>query len=152
MKPDSNHHNQPQPDGSSSPEFLEKFQGAIESYAAAVTSDQAEEADRAAAAALVMAAAEAIAHPTPALQLAEEVDNSLRAGDWVRSEGAYRKLLTMQDQTGKAGLLAKPQMDLSNLFCLIGCLDEAWAFARAATLQPDDRHQRAPDRWRPISL
>jgi len=67
----------------------------------------------------MMAAAEAIAHPTPDLQAAEEAANSLRAGDWVRAEDAYRKLLTMQEQTGNPGLLAKRQMDLSRLFCLI---------------------------------
>ena len=133
MKPDSNPQNQPQPDGSFGPEFMEKFQGVIKSYAEAITADQTEEADRAAAAVLVMAAAEAITHPTPDLQVAEEAANSLRAGDWVRAEEAYRKLLTMQEQTGNPCLQAKPQMDLSRLFCLIGRLDEAWAFARAAT-------------------
>ncbi len=50
MKPDSNPQNQPQPDGPFGPEFMEKFQGAIKSYAEAIASDQAEEADRAAAA------------------------------------------------------------------------------------------------------
>jgi hypothetical protein len=45
MKPDSNHQNPSQPDASFGPEFMEKFQGAIKSYAEAVTSDQAEEAD-----------------------------------------------------------------------------------------------------------
>jgi hypothetical protein len=114
-----NNQNQPKPDGSFGPEFMEKFQGAIKSYAEATNSDQAKEADRAAAAALMMAAAEAIAHPTPDLQVAEEVANSLRAGDWVRADEAYRKLLTMQEQTDNPGLLAKPQMDLSRLFCLI---------------------------------
>jgi tetratricopeptide (TPR) repeat protein len=128
-----NNQNPPQPDGSFSREFLEKFQGTIKSYAETINSDQAEEADRAAAAALMMAAADAIAHPTPDLRVAEEAAHSLRAGDWVRAEEAYRKLLTMQEQTGNPGLQAKPQMDLSRLFCLLGRLDEAWAFAQAAT-------------------
>jgi hypothetical protein len=114
-----NNQNPPQPDGSFGPEFMEKLQGTIKSYAEAMTADQAEEADRAAAAELMMAAAGAIAHPTPDLQVAEEAANSLRAGDWVRAEEAYRKLLTMQEQTGNPGLQAKPQMDLSRLFCLI---------------------------------
>jgi hypothetical protein len=133
MHPDPSEENQLPPDAALDPDFLREFQGAIKSYAEAITSDQVEEADQAAAAALMMAAAEALAHPTPDLQLAEEAGNFLGAGDWVRSEDAYRKLLTMQEQTGNAGLLAKPQMDLSRLCCLLGRLDEAWAFARAAT-------------------
>jgi tetratricopeptide (TPR) repeat protein len=133
MNPDPNHQNQPRPDGSFSPDFMEKFQEVIKSYAEAINSDQAEEADRAAVALLAVAAAEAKAHPTLALQLGAEADNFLRAGDWVRSEDAYRKLMTLQEQTGNAGLLAKPQMDLSGLFCLIGRWDEAWSLARAAT-------------------
>jgi hypothetical protein len=90
-----NNQNPPKPDGSFGPEFMEKFQGTIKSYA------------------------EAIAHPTPDLLVAEAAANSLRAGDWVAAEEACRKHLTMQEQTGNPGLLAKPRMDLSRLFCLI---------------------------------
>lgn len=71
--------------------------------------------------------------PTPELQLAEMSGGFLRAGDWAGAEAAYRKILAIQQQTGNAGLVAKPQMDLSQLFCLSGRLDEAWDFACAAT-------------------
>jgi tetratricopeptide (TPR) repeat protein len=125
--------NQPPPDSSLNADFLSEFQGAIESYVKAVNADQTEEADRAAAIALILAGAQAMAHPTPEGQLAEEADNFLRAGDWVRAEEAYRKLLELQEGTGNPGLIAKPQMDLSHLFRLIGRLDDAWAFALSAS-------------------
>ncbi len=44
MKPDSSPQNKPQPDDSFGPEFMEKFKRAIEFYAEAIASDQAEEA------------------------------------------------------------------------------------------------------------
>jgi tetratricopeptide (TPR) repeat protein len=71
-------------------------------------------------------------HPTPDLELAEQAGSLLRAGDWAGAEDTYRKILAIQQQTGNPGLVAKSEMDLSQFFRLIGRLDEAWDFARAA--------------------
>ena len=114
-------------------EFLLDFQQVIERYAEAVNSDKPGEANQAALAALMMAATDAVAHPTPALLLGEKASDCLSARDWDGAENAYRELLALEEQTGHPGLVAKPQMDLCSLFRLLGRLDEAWCLACAAT-------------------
>jgi len=74
-------------------EFLQDFQRAVERYAEAVNSDQPGEANQAALAVLMMAATDAVAHPTPALLLGTKASNCLSARDWDgrrRSRGVYR--------------------------------------------------------------
>ncbi len=106
---------------------------AVKAYAEAVNADKAEEADHAAMRALIVAAEQAMAHPTPGLQLAEQADRCLRAGDWAGAEEAYRKILAIRQQGEIPGLVAKAQMDLSRFLRLTGRLDEAWVFAQEAT-------------------
>ena len=114
-------------------ESLQDFQRVIERYAEAVNSDKPGEANQAALAALMMAAADAAAHPTPTLLLDMKASALLAARDWEGAENVYRELLVLQEQTGHPGLVAKPQMDLCSLFRLLGRLDEAGRLACAAT-------------------
>jgi tetratricopeptide (TPR) repeat protein len=125
--------NQPQPEGAPKEEVPREFLRAIESYAEAVNADKTDEAAEAALKALIFAAEQAMAHPTPELELAKQADRCLRAADWAGAEEAYRKILGIQQQAGNPGLVAKPKMDLSQLFRLIGRLDEARELACAAT-------------------
>ncbi|HEY5910549.1 MAG TPA: hypothetical protein VJA21_08095 [Verrucomicrobiae bacterium] len=133
MNQNENDHNQPGRGGAPNEAVPPEFLKALESYAEAVNADDREKADEAALKTFIMAAQQAMAHPTPELELAEQADRCLRAGDWAGAEDAYRKVLAIQQQTGNPGLAAKPRMDLSGLFRLLGRLDEAREMARAAT-------------------
>src|SRR5215475_5686987 len=97
-----------EPSASPDPQFMKEFQRVIESYAEAVNADNAQEAQQAALTALMMAAAESTAHPTPELLLAQEASDYAAAADWERAERAYRELLARQQQSGNFGLIAKP--------------------------------------------
>jgi len=127
---DQNHN---QPGSPPDPEFQKEFQHAIEAYAEAVNASDTGGADEAAMKALMLATEEAMKHPTPSLQLAAEADACETAGDWPGAEAAYHRVLAIQESTGDFGLIAKPQLDLSNLFCLLGRLEDAWRYACAAT-------------------
>jgi tetratricopeptide (TPR) repeat protein len=124
--------NPPESD-SQDPEFMKKFQKTIESYASAVEGDDQSAATEAAFAALALAGMEAMSNPTPDLLLAEEAHKCESARDWAGAEAAYRKLLAMHEASGNPRFIVKPQLDLSNLFRLLGRLDEAWEFACAAS-------------------
>jgi len=122
-----------QPAASVNEGFMEKFQGVIESYASAINAEDQEKADQAAMSALMLVAMEEIEHPSPYGQLSEKASEHLMAGNWQAAEDAYRELIAMEEKIGKPGLTTKPLMDLSKLFYLRGRLDDAWAFAQAAT-------------------
>jgi tetratricopeptide (TPR) repeat protein len=133
MNQNQNDQNQPQPEGTPKEEVPRDFLRAIESYAEAVNAEKHDEAAEAALKALIIAAEQAMAHPTPEVELAEQADRCLRAADWAGAEAAYRKILRIQQETGNPGQVAKPRMDLSQLLRLIGRLDEAGELSRAAT-------------------
>jgi tetratricopeptide (TPR) repeat protein len=133
MSSESKRPEKPRPVATSDEAFMEKFQGVIGTYANAINADDPEKADQAAMEALMMAAVEAMEHPTPYLQLAEKASEQLAAGNWEAAETTYRELIAMEDQIGKPGLTTKPFMDLAKLFCLRGRLEDACVCAREAT-------------------
>ena len=122
-----------QADAASNDGLLEDFQAVIEDYAKAINADDQEKADQAAMSALIMAGMNAIEHPTPELELAEQASEHLMAGNWSAAEGTYRKLIALHERTGKPGLTTKPLIDLGHLFYLLDRSDEAWVCAQDAT-------------------
>lgn len=113
-------------------ELLKDFQAAIQSYADAINADDQDKADQAAMGAMMIAITDAMKHPTPELELAQDASEQLVAGHWQDAERSYRKLIELHAATGKPGLVTKPFINLSNLFFLLGQLDEALACAQAA--------------------
>jgi hypothetical protein len=65
------------------------------------------------------------------LLLQQEADDLERKGDWSGAEAARRKVLALEETAGDFG--TKAQLDLCRLLSLVGCGDEAWQFAVAAT-------------------
>jgi tetratricopeptide (TPR) repeat protein len=124
MKPTSN-------GGMKSPENMEKFQKIIENYSKAVEADNPEDAQAAAMEALMFAAAEAEANPSPHLIQMEEAANCEAKGDWAGAEAAHKRVIEMQRASGPEGAVMKAQMDLSRFYVLLGRLDEAWNYACA---------------------
>lgn len=113
--------------------FMEDFEQAIASYAQAVEAGKAEEAQGAAMQALALAAEEAQCHPTPSLVLQAEAADCENKRDWAGAEAAYRKVLPLEEATGKHACIAKAQMDLARLLRLTGRLEEAAQFAASAS-------------------
>jgi hypothetical protein len=125
--------NEPVPGTAPNPAFMKEFEQTIQSYAKAVSDDRPEDAQNAALQALLMAGEEALRNPTPSLRLKEEVGQCEERGDWADAETACRKVLALEESSGKWGMIAKAEMDLYRLLRLLGRLNEAWEFACRAT-------------------
>jgi len=124
---------EPVPGTAPDPGFMKEFEKTIESYAKAIADDRPEDAQNAALQALFMAGEEARRNPTPSLQLKEEAGQCEERGDWAEAETAYRKVMALEESSGKWAMIAKAEMDLYRLLRLVGRLDEAWEFACRAT-------------------
>ena len=116
------------------PEFLQ----AINSFQQATDSNNTEQMEAAALAALEIGMAEAEKNPAPKILLRHEAAECAARGNWSATEACYRKLLTLEEADGNAGLIAKVHLDLSRLFFLRGDLDCAEASAKAATCAARD--------------
>jgi len=130
----------PQGNGKATPQasqtqeaFMKVFEQAIVSYAQSAEVGKTDEALGAAMNALALAAEEAQRHPTPSLLLKAEAGECESKRDWAGAEAAYRKSLPVEEATGKQGLVAKAQMDLSRLLRLVGRLEEASQMAALST-------------------
>ncbi len=114
-------------------EFMKEFERTIAAYGQAIEAGNVQAAEGAAIQALMLAGAEALRNPTPALQLKQEAGECESRRDWAGAEAAYRKVLVLEEASGILGPIAKAQMDLARLLRRVGRLDEAWQFAQAAT-------------------
>ena len=119
--------------GPTEEEFKRKFEQLVTKAASASNAGKDEEAERAAMTMLMMAGAKALKSPSPDLELGNTASACEENGDWAGAERARRKLLALRKREGHAGMIAKGQFDLSRLLRLLGRLDEAWRYARAAT-------------------
>ena len=81
----------------------------------------------------MVATQEAVNHPTPELLLCGEANECESNGDWAGAEGAYLKLVQLRENSGNFGLIMKPLLDLSRLYCHTGNMEAAWKYAQAAT-------------------
>lgn len=119
--------------GASDEELEKKLMALGMTAVEAANAGHDKEAQQAALTLLVMAGAKALKDPSEDGALAYEASRRADAGDWVGAEAAYRKLLRLREQEGRAGMIAKAQFDLSRLLRHLGRLDEAWGYACAAT-------------------
>jgi tetratricopeptide (TPR) repeat protein len=124
---------QPPSAGETDPASLAQFQNIIESWSEAKSTGRDQEAEGLAAEALIFAGAAAMEQPTPDQVLGQQAADCESKGDWAGAEQARRKVLGLREASGNPGLIAKAQMDLSSLLELLGRLDEAQGYARAAT-------------------
>ncbi len=119
--------------GPSVEEFQKKFGELGLTAVDAANAGKDKEAQQAALTLLMMASAKALKDPSDDWVLAYEAARFVDAGDWVGAEAAYRKLLALREQEGRAGMIAHVQFDLSRLLRHLGRLEEAWGYACAAT-------------------
>ncbi len=112
---------------------MKEFEKVIMSYAEAASAGKTEEAHSAALQALIMAGAEALKNPTPALLLREEADDLESKGDWSGAEAVRRKVLALEASSGNLGIAVKAQMELCRLLRSVGRSDEACELASVAT-------------------
>ena len=79
------------------------------------------------------AVAESERNPTLEFESAKEACECEARGDWIGAEAAYRKRQALQEATVNFGLIWKAHRDLSQLFLLIGDLDQADQVGKMAT-------------------
>ena len=79
------------------------------------------------------AVAESERNPTLEFESAKEACECEARGDWIGAEAAYRKRQALQEATVNFGLIWKAHRDLSQLFLLIGDLDQADQVGNMAT-------------------
>jgi tetratricopeptide (TPR) repeat protein len=119
--------------GASEEEFDSKFRELVMSVGEAVHAGKDEDAKEAALTMLLMAGAKALKDPGEEVTLANEASWCEEAGDWAGAEAAHRKRLALHERSPCSVTAAKAWFDLSRLSRLLGRLEEAWSYARAAT-------------------
>jgi len=121
-------------DAAPDPQFMKKFEEVIGAFAEATSAGNTEDAQEAAMQALIMAAEESLRNPTPELLLQNEADELESKGNWTEAEAVRRKVLALEEASGNFAKISNAQMALCSVLRLVGCGDEAWQFACAATV------------------
>ncbi len=112
---------------------MHQFQATIDSWAEATSAGQLEAANAVALQALQLAGEHALKHPTPSLLLKLEAEDLEGKGDWAAAEAVRRQVLVLEESGGNSGMIAKAQMDLSQLLQMVGRGAEALQVATTAT-------------------
>ena len=121
---------EPEPNSAS----MDKFMRGLDAFQKSVSARNAEQVEAAALDILAAAAEHAEQNPTPQLTLRLAAGECEARGDWAGAEACYRKVLALEEATGNCSLISNTHLDLSNLFRLIGDLEQADACVRAATV------------------
>jgi hypothetical protein len=124
LKPAENPENAGPPEG---------FPRAIEEYRDGATTNNKQQMEAAILNALLLAAEAAEKNPSPSILLKLEAAECEARADWAGAVTCRRKVLAVEQATGKAALVSKAHQDLSRLFLLLGDLEQAASSARAAT-------------------